>query len=729
MTEIIPTRASRFYDMNVMVELVTRSSSSSDSESSESDQCKHSDTGLCQRPVTSNVLTITVAVIIPSVVILSILGYFLFRNYRKDKKEAMEHDPDFDENGEATALPDFPSNPNFLQQNMYQIEDPFHNRNSVRYPVIQQGKGIYNKSSISLAPTAADPYLDTIVLPYQHQTGSKVSLDEYARQLGGDNSSYYHNTPSGSLSRTRNSSYSNLPIPTQNFNVSPQKSALRQQVSYIQKDDNEKTDYDTSSSSGSRSGSKEIEEKFTTEPQTSLKHDSYNTATSEPTPVGSSNHDEYDRSHEAKSPFEEDAGITTSNTTAQTVETKNKDLQHSLAPPAITVTDYEDNNNDDDDGDFDFTNSHENSAEDDSHINNSNSELLGSKPGKLTKSPRFSAFNLLKNDSDVEDDDHEEVSGISPEQEEEIKRMKSVYKVYFEGKEAKQQQDRFAADINEPLPELDQHDIVRINKELKMDTDYNKRMTVTSSLYGDTPIFTDEQEFQHQYPHQQQPYGYPVDGHYYNQAYIPNLQPAAQAYSQQQQQPPPQQYQHYQQQPPQQLPPLQKLKNASDFRKSTLETFTNFEPRMKGSNGQNVSPTTGRPFNPMEADGVWTSPVNSPHLQSQSSFSNPSNNTYYSTSPQLQPSQQQASTSSNPSASQLARSSVVMLNPVTEITKQRKFRPAGSVPGSGPGAGQGQFQGQGQGQGQYEEDFNTIESDLIPGNRKSDVRRMMNTNF
>ena len=58
-----------------------------------------------------------------------------------------------------------------------------------------------------------------------------------------------------------------------------------------------------------------------------------------------------------------------------------------------------------------------------------------------------------------------------------------------------------------------------------------------------------------------------------------------------------------------------------------------------------------------------------------------------------------------------------MLNPVTEITKQRKFKPAGSVPHS--------YQPQQYGQSE----LNGPENDLIPGSRKSDVRRMMNTNF
>jgi len=68
----------------------------------------------------------------------------------------------------------------------------------------------------------------------------------------------------------------------------------------------------------------------------------------------------------------------------------------------------------------------------------------------------------------------------------------------------------------------------------------------------------------------------------------------------------------------------------------------------------------------------------------------------------------------------LARTSVVMLNPVSEITPLRKFKPAGSLPSGVPS------------QAPYYQNSDELahsNDDLIPGNRKSAVRRMMNTNF
>ena len=197
-----------------------------------------------------------------------------------------------------------------------------------------------------------------------------------------------------------------------------------------------------------------------------------------------------------------------------------------------------------------------------------------------------------------------------------------------------------------------------------------------------------------------------------------------------------------QQQPQRPLPPLQQLRHPSDLRKSTIQTFTDFKPRHKNQNV--TSPPMGKqPFVPIESDGVWTSPISSPAMQSQASFQShqqqqqnhqqsqngqqdyfsqqnyaPQQQQMHHQQQQQQQQQQQPHVKAVPSATQLSRSSVVMLNPVTEITKSRKFKPAGSYPSNANL--HAQF-----GHG----DLNGPENDLLPGNRKSDVRRMMNSNF
>lgn len=67
----------------------------------------------------------------------------------------------------------------------------------------------------------------------------------------------------------------------------------------------------------------------------------------------------------------------------------------------------------------------------------------------------------------------------------------------------------------------------------------------------------------------------------------------------------------------------------------------------------------------------------------------------------------------------------MMINP-TEITQLRKFKPAGSLPsGSSSSPMNVSTPSFNAGQSSY----GASENDLIPGNRKSDVRRMMNSNF
>ncbi|ODV78161.1 uncharacterized protein CANTADRAFT_7613 [Suhomyces tanzawaensis NRRL Y-17324] len=702
------------------------------SDSSETDRCKHSNSGECQKPVSNNAETIALAVVLPCVVIIIVLGCFLFRNYRKEKKESMEHDPDFDENGEATALPDLP-NPK------YNMEDPFHNRNSVRYPQAVAEAGApglnfhhVNKSSSSLAMSnmTGDPYIDTFSLPYQHQTGSKASLDDYARNFG-INGIDGPTRASAYVNRTRNSSISQPPI--NGFaNVSPQKSNLRTEITNanVQKspvkkfgnkeytnipnhsttsirDGTELTKFTTASdiesvtnSEDSSAGEKyeggvKYENESTLEvnnnstaprpffdkvlgipPTAGLSYDReahsahahHPEPTVEESPVYIDSHTD---DKLTSSPFDDTVNDTTANTTSNTYPEREHKLDYENEEPI--------------DGDFNFSTDN-NTTQDQSHL----TQDLESTPFAKSKSPRISQFNLLKNDSDEEDFNNEdEVEGqaLTAEKEEELKRMKSVYRVYFDGESTHNPGDEeergFKVDPSQPLPQINVDGIpqaksderIRINNELTMDTNYDKRMTTTSSIYPEGA----DQSYNQSYEEQ----------HFYEQQHV---------------------------QPPVDLPPLQQLRNASDIRKSTLQTYTDFRPKTK-----NVvtSPTQKHTFSPVDN---WTSPKNSPVNQSQSSFVSVNQ-------PQsiLPPSNSSTSLNGSvgtvPSATQLSRSSVVMLNPVTEITKQRKFKPAGSLPANSAASPPNPYNPQ------FNQSFASTDGSLIPGNRKSDVRRMMNTNF
>ena len=113
-------------------------------------------------------------------------------------------------------------------------------------------------------------------------------------------------------------------------------------------------------------------------------------------------------------------------------------------------------------------------------------------------------------------------------------------------------------------------------------------MTTTSSIYSETPIFSSEEQ---QFYHNQQEF-----------ASDPNIYQA-----------PPQQYQ----QSPPNLPPFNNnCLHLQIFVNLPFKHTLIIRPRTKNQMVQN-----GRqPFVPIENDQVWTSPIASPSMQSQSSF-------------------------------------------------------------------------------------------------------------
>lgn len=740
--------------------------------SKDDDDCDDDSLGSCQKPVNDDSLTIGLAIGIPVFVILCVLSFFLFRNYRKGKKESMEHDPDFDETGEATMLPDFPNQKQYM-------EDPFHNRNSVRYPGLNHAA---KESTTSLTQTVqADPYLDNFVLPYHHQTGSKVSLNEYARQLGEHQP--YGNTPRAStyFNRTRNSSFSNVNGSIGGeHSISPQKSKLKPEASN-QRDksplrsmgkptsndytnlpnesvaefqdpqddtvEDNTSDLESASNSESSAVSGTGGEKFAVnyeneselalnEPINPQNHSKFIPtgharqsfdSTSEETDVYTAKSGESDSALDRDIDNRDDTidatvdetvdGTTVEDNLNETNEETDivsndepKSVEEAVSREAVQSP-FEDDNakelsmNDNERNNLDTDVSQETTSPELDELRNStnttattvgNLDLPTGPPGR-SKSPRISAFNLLKNDSDDENEIDDQEKFLSPEEEEELRRMKSVYKVYFDREKSQNSKfgdartHEFTPDPDYPLGDLPHKiDYLRINKDLKTDTNYDKRLTTTSSIYSETPIFSSEEQ---QFYHNQQ-------------EFVNNPNIIYQA--------PPQQYQP----PPPDLPPLQQLPPPSDIRKSTIQTYTDYRPRTKNQ----AVPNGKQPFVPIENDQVWTSPIASPSMQSQSSFGQ---------------SQQSLSTMTSnlttahtvPSATQLSRSSVVMLNPVTEITKQRKFRPAGSLPSHTQATSLTNRSIQNQQFLNANNGINNSESELIPGNRKSAVRRMMNTNF
>lgn len=602
------------------------------------------------------------------IVILAGLGWFMYRNYRKEKQEAMEHDPDFDENGDATALPDFPA---------FTKEDPFDNRHSAAY---RQSRGfpmsLPNRLMNDLRSTATrdSAHVDGFVLPYHHQIGSKASLEEFAKQLVDTlGPMKRHLDALLALSSKHGSVHESAHGSTR---TSPQKSNLRyEQLSPVKmgqytnlpfgssgllpaeehSDDKYKEDFESASSKSSNFSVKyENEEDLPINsslpngsPRKTPARERSITREINTQPPSTVNYSEHTIPLiEVKSPFEDQSGVFEE-------QANQSAYLANITHPTERM-----------DGDFDFSN--------ESLETTPPPESRPKQVAKVSKSPRMSAFNMLQNVTDDEDETPgDEVYG---EQEEQIERMKSVYNVYFDRSNSTKTvggQSTFQSDPAHPLPTLNV-DRLRINRELKGDTQYDKRKTTTSSIYEEAPIFVEERLEQLFAP---QPQQYQL----HDQSFLLNYTHQSEGAD---------------------LPPLKSLPHASDIRHSTIETFTDYQPRKVSS------PTVMTLFNPLDNES-------SPYVPSQSTFGSPG-----TPDSELPPSTRKFSPSNHPSASQLSRASVVMLNPVTEITSLRKFKPAGSLPSGARGS-----------PALHNDEFANSSDDLIPGNRKSQVRRMMNTNF
>lgn len=152
----------------------------------DADECKkHPNTPDCETPVHDNAATIAVSVCVPVVVICMVLGFFLWRNYRKDKKEMLEHDPDFDETGDVTALPDYKGYgvPEYAKAYAGQGPNPFdhgsHSSGEMEKPAAMYHHPQHNQLAGSV--TTSDPL--QLFLPMADATELKLSLNDYLRQF------------------------------------------------------------------------------------------------------------------------------------------------------------------------------------------------------------------------------------------------------------------------------------------------------------------------------------------------------------------------------------------------------------------------------------------------------------------------------------------------------------------------------------------------------------------
>lgn len=708
-----------------------------DDSSSSSDHCAESPHAAdCQKPVSMNLITIVVAIIIPVVCIAIILGVLLFMNYRKDKKESLEHDPDFDETGDATALPDFvPTN---------RHADPFANKAESHHPSHLDSTSnpnsnpdnqapLYkhnNLSTIDSASVVADPYLDNFVLPYHHETGSRVSLDEYARQLG-ENLNYSH-----SSAPTPSSSRPQLYVGPPGSRPSPQKSRLSRQIWSHQGH--------VPTSHSNLSLDSVVNSRTNLNFAAGRLHLAVNLPLLETHPIGIRYENEsLSRSLLEPAPV---SSILRDNPHDSNATTLDEDLIAKLIAQGNTFDNDQEEEEDLDDNRFLFGGPERLSgfarmSRVSSLVGDSGKSYTRLSSDRPSPTDRVSAYAKLPADSPVRplnveraavhgapddladtsiDSAADDSMASDPDHAHDFNRVKSVYKVYFNDNDD-------PADAP-PLPKSpllhSRLDTLRAqqgpaNRALAATAtsaypeshhEYEKHYPAQWSTAASSGEFHDAQEFPYE-PHALQP---PPQQQSSLQQQYP--QPSQQQYPQQsQQQYPPQQ--HPQQQPPlkqphhtrpQQAPqqPLKLLRNASDHRMSSIDTYTDFAPRHK---------SVALPVLVPAAAGLsWGSPFELGVLAS-----GPQNLV--------------------PSASQLSRKLVAMTDPIGGIPQSKGFKPAGSarvklptLPMSGPGLRVSLPtlpSGTVAGTVALFNSARSLQNDLIPGNRKSDVRRMMNTNF
>lgn len=542
------------------------SSSSSVSLSSSSLSCtgKNADLSRCEKPTSSNALEIGLGVAIPVFVILVILSYFIIRNYRKEKREAMDHDPDFDENGDPTALPDLPafakeSNPFRPAQNQVAANGG--------YPLmLMQNKSVQDVGSIDKRSLPAESFVDGFVLPYHNQTGSKASLDHFARQLGDHNSFNHHrrvsdySSSSINIQKTANHSERSSPLRS-NLNTSSSQlnslsqhgSPQRKKMTGVLNDMYDSHNHRSNTLVNINISTSDVEApltnpyrvKYENEPDTDLsspvsgptKMDVASakaySATTEAADLSSeivSIHDsEYDSEDEHYRMAHSSPSKSMQSASAKTIDDINAaDESHMTTADVSSPFDEKVSNSLQQLTDLsDPEKPHDESLSDTSINVTRDSQSGRSLQKKDPKPPRMSAFNMLQNVSDDEDEEggaKKDPPQMTEEQEIELARMKSVYNVYFDrtnsvksvGDVAAAPDATFHADSTQPLPNLDSQRF-KVNSNLTTDTDYDKRKTTTSSIY-DIPAATSHQDRHEEYPEHSQKANAPVATREYDQS-------------------------------------------------------------------------------------------------------------------------------------------------------------------------------------------------------------------
>lgn len=626
--------------------LSSRSASGSKSRSSSSDDSSCTGKQKCQKGTNVTGTAVGLSIGIPVFVFLCIIGFFVWRSYKKGKKEAeTDNDPDF--YGETTVLPDYPNKPTrggdggdvFDQDDGVSFySNPFAN-DSARYPSkVLNNQDMLNQTQNRVGSGArGNAYFESFKLPYQHNTGSKASLDEFAREMGSEYPAYQLTSRPNSPYRSANSSSINLSTNKNVRNLTEKTYSLE--------------DPTTDSSQSYR------ESKFNTENvlgDSPLGKDRPNSQST------SDDDDAYKDSYDNLDPNGYD------NRHPQHYR-QNSQLSYIDEPEVLTNS-------------FEQQTGAEPLPQEEVH---EEEEQVSSKSVSPVKKVTVTA--PLKNEEDEDDED--------------IKRMKSVYRVYFDRENSIKKPSGAPESDVPPLPkinteEIDTQESQRDIKDPQYDADESNEAQVpetrldpnqtsksnllsvkpgeeeggnstaskhraVSSIYSTIPLAQFEEPPQQVY-HQQTPHYSPQyqqsPQHIYQPPHIHRQYP-------QQQPPSPQMSQQPYYAPPP-LEPLQTLPTPNKMDYNSIVTQTDYAPKKSLTTAAKPELSI-KPFNPLHySDQIFTptSPVSAqsphfPHQQPQASFTGTRDIT--------------------PPSPHHIRQSVVMMNPV-EIGKQKIYRPAGA---------------------------------------------------
>jgi hypothetical protein len=625
-------------------------------------------------------LTVGLGVGIPVFVFVCIIGVFIIRAYRKTKKEdETENDNDPDFYGETTILPDYPrknmhqfnsSDINNDSGSLYSAQNPFGSENN-RYPSgafnARNPSGVnsvmYSTGAPSMQTVQAEPYYEGFSLPYQHSTGSKHSLDEYTRQMGSEYKAYQlanTNTPSAIPSRPQSPGY--LSSNSSRLDISK-----RDTRNLTEKLSNEDPTTDSSNSYPGVNYQREYQFRGSEECPTEGKGERVEYQDGRPV----------SRYDDAQQYPEEEEDVFADPLARRVDEDAKRQSTLSFM------------------------------ANEPEELNHRSQEYLQTEEVNQGKNVAFTTL-------DPEIHEVERQPGDEEEEDEDIKRMKSVYRVYFDRENSIKSKKSFhMEDDAPPLPEIKNDSVSQEEKPAEWDEEFHPQAESTmeehaekqmeSAEHAVDELVEDSLEEQDQVPESntlgvnkakkhravssvystiplqfgQQPSDQPS----YDQGYYQQRSQQYPQYPQQYQQSA-QQFQKFPPQPPQHIyqPPYQRTYSASSASRvqpeeplgqvptpnkidyNSIVSDTQYAPTKSLTGGTRPPNLTVKPFNPIHYSDQIFSPT-SPSAPS---------------SPQLNPMapNQQLRDVAPPSPHHI-RQSIVMVNPM-EIGKQKIYRPAGS---------------------------------------------------